>query len=44
MRGNINLIEQQPFTDGNTKNLRLLIYALLIGIIVGIVGAFFSLN
>jgi len=34
----------QGFTDANNKNYRLLFYALLIGIIVGLVGSAFRIS
>jgi H+/Cl- antiporter ClcA len=34
----------QRFTEANTKNFKLLFYALIIGLIVGLVGAFFRIT
>lgn len=44
MKFNTSLKKYQRFTNENTKNFRLLFYALLIGLIVGLVGAFFRIT
>ena len=44
MKFNTSLKKYQRFTNENTKNFRLLFYALLIGLIAGLVGAFFRIT